>query len=189
MELDTLYTNYPGGFEKEVDKVLVLEKEKIKLVILRQEEETWRQKRRLNWLDLGDRNTKFFHAFSNSRNLNNTIWNITKEDGTMMTCNQGLEEEVVGFFQNIFKAQENLTITNQLAVLRHYPRMFSEEEGNKIEELVTLEEIIYTLKGFSASKRPGSDGWTVEFFLAFFDLVGNEILDMVEKTKRKGRDG
>ena len=48
MELDTLYTNYPGGFKKEADKVMVLEKERRKLVILRQEEETWRQKRRLN---------------------------------------------------------------------------------------------------------------------------------------------
>jgi hypothetical protein len=40
MDLDKLYTNFPGGFEKEEDKVLVLEKEKRKLVLLRQEEDT-----------------------------------------------------------------------------------------------------------------------------------------------------
>jgi len=44
-----------------------------------------------------------------------------------------------------------------------------------------------TLKGFSASKIPGPDGWTVEFFLSFFDLMGNDILEMVEETRRKGR--
>jgi len=49
--------------------------------------------------------------------MNNTIWDITKEDGTkedgtVITCIHELEEEVVGFFQNIFKAQENLSITN-----------------------------------------------------------------------------
>jgi hypothetical protein len=65
--------------------------------------------------------------------------------------------------------------------------MFSEEEGRKVVDPVTLAEIQSTLKGFSASKIPGSDGWTVEFFLAFFDLVGNDILDMVEETRRKGR--
>jgi hypothetical protein len=30
--LDTLYSNFPGGFEKKEDKVLVIEKEKRKLV-------------------------------------------------------------------------------------------------------------------------------------------------------------
>jgi hypothetical protein len=97
----------------------------------------------------------------------------------VITCNQGLQKEAVGFLQNIFKAQENLSISDQLAVLRNYPRMILEEEGHKVVELITLAEILSTLKGFSASKSPGLDGWTVEFFLAFFYLMGNDILEMV----------
>jgi hypothetical protein len=65
--------------------------------------------------------------------------------------------------------------------------MFSEEEGCKVVDPVTLAEIMSTLKGSSASKSLGLDGWTVEFFLAFFDLLGNDILEMVEETRRKGR--
>jgi hypothetical protein len=142
---------------------------------------------RLNWLASGDRNTKFFHAYANSRKLINSIWDITKEDGSVINGNHELHKEVVGFFQNTFKAHENLFITDQLVVLRNYPRMFSEEEGHKVADPVTLAEIQSTLKGFSASKILGPDGWTVEFFLAFFDLVGNDILDMVEETRKKGR--
>jgi hypothetical protein len=41
-DLDTLYSDFPGGIEKDDDKVLVLEKEKRKLFLLTQEEETWR---------------------------------------------------------------------------------------------------------------------------------------------------
>jgi hypothetical protein len=61
------------------------------------------------------------------------------------------------------------------------------EEGLKVVELVTLVEILTTLKGFKVSKIAGLDGWTVEFFLAFFYLLGEDILGMVEETRRKGR--
>jgi len=187
IELDTLYSNFPRDFEKEEDKVLILEKEKRKLVILRHEEETWRQKSRLNWLASRDKNTKFFHAYANSIKNNNTIWDITKEDGTMIASNQGLQKEAVGDFRNIFKAQANLSISDQLAVLRNYPRMFSEEEGLRLDDQITLAEILSTLKGFIASKSLGPDGWTIEFFLAFFNLLGNELLEAIEESRRKGR--
>jgi hypothetical protein len=35
-DLDILYSDFPGGFEKEDEKVLVLEKEKRKLFLLKQ---------------------------------------------------------------------------------------------------------------------------------------------------------
>jgi hypothetical protein len=155
--------------------------------LLRQEEETWRQKSRVNWLATGDRNTKFFHAYASSRKQINTIWDITKEDGTIISNKLDLQKEVVDYFQNIFKAHTDLAISDQLAVLRNYLRLFTEEEGIRLADPVTLAEILSTLKGFKCSKSPGPDGWTVEFFLAFFDLLGNEILEMVEESRRKGR--
>jgi hypothetical protein len=97
LELDISYSNHPGGFEEE-EKVLIVEKEQRKLLLMRQEEETWRQKSRLNWLASGDRNTKFFHAYANSRKQINTIWDISKEDGTMISSDKGLQKEAVGFF-------------------------------------------------------------------------------------------
>jgi hypothetical protein len=42
------------------------------------------------------------------------------------------------------------------------------------------------LKAFSKDKSPGPDGWTVEFFLHFFELVGEDLLGMVEESRRKG---
>jgi hypothetical protein len=40
------------------------------------------------------------------------------------------------------------------------------------EALITLQEVIDALKSFSTDKSLGPDGWTVEFYIHFFDLVG-----------------
>ena len=47
-------------------------------------------------------------------------------------------------------------------------------------------EILAVLKGFSKDKSPETDGWMVEFFLSFFDLVGDDLLEAVEESRRSG---
>jgi hypothetical protein len=48
--------------------------------------------------------------------------------------------------------------------------------------LVSLDEVKKVLEGFEKEKSPGSDGWTVEFFLECFDVMGEDLLPMVEET-------
>ena len=43
------------------------------------------------------------------------------------------------------------------------------------------------LKSFKKDKSPGPDGWPVEFFLAFFDLLGSELINVVESSISEGR--
>jgi hypothetical protein len=44
-----------------------------------------------------------------------------------------------------------------------------------------------SLKSFSKDKSPGPNGWTVEFYLHFFDLVGPDLLELVEDTRLSGK--
>eukprot|EP00253_Pinus_taeda_P027341 PITA_27341 len=50
-----------------------------------------------------------------------------------------------------------------------------------------MAELEATLKWFKKDKSPGPDGWTIEFYLAFFDLLGNDLLQIVEDSRRRGR--
>jgi hypothetical protein len=51
--------------------------------------------------------------------------------------------------------------------------------------LAHYRKISAALKSFSKDKSPGPDGWTVEFYLHFFDLVGPDLLELVEDTRLK----
>ena len=49
--------------------------------ILLDKEETWRLKSKDIWLECGDENTKFFHAFTRGRKASNTIWSLLYVQG------------------------------------------------------------------------------------------------------------
>jgi hypothetical protein len=42
------------------------------------------------------------------------------------------------------------------------------------------------ITNFKIDKSPGPDGWTIEFFIHFFDLVGRDLLDMAEEARLNG---
>ena len=52
---------------------------------------------------------------------------------------------------------------------------------------ISLSEIDNVLKGFKKDKSLGPDGWPVEFYLHFFDLIGLDIVRAVEQSRNEGR--
>jgi hypothetical protein len=54
--------------------------------------------------------------------------------------------------------------------------MVSDEETSPLYSPVNLEELNSVLFHFKKEKSMGSDGWTIEFFIFFFDLVGDDLL-------------
>ena len=52
---------------------------------------------------------------------------------------------------------------------------------------VTLAEVESAFKGFKRDKSPGPDRWQIEFFLWFFDLVGKDLLRVVELLRIEGK--
>ena len=53
-------------------------------------------------------------------------------------------------------------------------------------EEVTEEELKCVLQSFQKDKSPGPDGWMIEFFLELYDLLGQDLLHVVEDTRTSG---
>jgi hypothetical protein len=50
-------------------------------------------------------------------------------------------------------------------------------------EEVTEEELKDVLHNFQKDKILGPDGWTIEFLLGLYDLLGQDLLKLVEDTR------
>lgn len=44
-----------------------------------------------------------------------------------------------------------------------------------------------TLKWFKKDKSPGPNGWPLEFYIAFFDILGEDLLSIIEDFHTSGR--
>jgi len=49
-----------------------------------------------------------------------------------------------------------------------------------------MKKFLEVLRVFTKDKIPGPDGWTMEFFMHFFDLVASDLLEAVKESHLTG---
>jgi hypothetical protein len=164
-------------------RLLALESDRKRL--LQAEEELWRLNNRATWILSGDKNTKYFHRFASFRRNKKQLWEVKDETDHFHSGQEDIKKEVVRHFNNFYKESNN-SIVDQIATVRLYPRMTTEEEVLRLEIPCTKEEILEVLWGFTKDKSPGPDGWTVEFYLHYFDLLVEDLVEAVEESRVTG---
>eukprot|EP00253_Pinus_taeda_P001601 PITA_01601 len=150
------------------------------------EKEEWRLKSRAIWLKAGDENSKFFHNYAKGRKSANTIWSLKNGEGREAKTFEALSALGQCHFQNQFADQGEVTIAEVIRRAQCFPRFVDEEEAKEVMSPVTKEEVESVIKSMAKEKSPGPDGWAIELFLHFFDLIGEEITEVVEETRKKG---
>ena len=65
------------------------------------------------------------------------------------------------------------------------PKLQDLEKG-ELAEKITLEECEEVLKTFSSGKSPGEDGFTWEFYICFFDLLSEDLINCYNAAYREG---
>ena len=73
-----------------------------------------------------------------------------------------------------------------MKVVSHYPSFFTREEGMQISKPISLEEMESVLTKFDKYKIPRLDGWPMELFISFFNIMGRDMLVIVEMSRSQG---
>ena len=144
----------------------------------------WKLKSKINWIELGDANTKFFHSFASTCRNFNAIWALQNENGLLLNEESQMRSLGEKHFSEMFKDDGGTNIGDQLKVIKLFPSFISKEDAIVFTSEVTLVEVEGALKGFKRDKSPDPDGWPIEFFLWFFDLVGKDLLGAVELSRK-----
>ena len=65
----------------------------------------WKQGSRVLWLNEEDRNSAFFYSRASNKRSRNKIKGLVDEEGTWQTKPKDVAEILVGYYENIFKAE------------------------------------------------------------------------------------
>jgi hypothetical protein len=92
----------------------------------------------------------------------------------------------VKHFSYIFKEPERANIGEILKVISYFPRMLEDEDNEELFKEVSREELSKFLSSFQKDRCPGPDRWLVEFYLDFFEFIGDDLLRIMEEVRLAG---
>ena len=104
IELFGIYNMDGGGMMNQTKKDELIQLEGRRITLSLEKEETWRLKSRAIWLECGDDNTKFFHAYARGRKESNTVWSLVNEHGSTHDTVEGMYSTGVEHFKKLYKA-------------------------------------------------------------------------------------
>ncbi|KAA3466982.1 reverse transcriptase [Gossypium australe] len=144
--------------------------------VLNHEELLWKQKARCDWLNFGDRNTKFFHSRTIQRRKFNRILALKDNNGDWCSDQSTLSDEAVKFFENMYGENPRPIIDIPSNI---FPCL-KEQDIEFLNKPVLNDEIKKALFDMALLKAPRSDGFHAHFFQSQWDLVGGTICEWVQ---------
>ena len=144
--------------------------------LLDSEEIMWHQQSRMQWMMLGDRNTRYFHSKALDRKRKNAISRIMDENGIWHETKEGIANVAVSYFEKLYTTSYPSHI---LEITDTIPTKVSSEMNQSLIKDFTKEEVLAALKQMHPTKAPSPDDMSAIFFQKYWDVVGNDVTSMV----------
>ena len=143
----------------------------------------------MRWIEHGEKPTKYFFNMERRNYTKKTITELIVAGGTTISNDDDILEEIRGFYENLYKSDlgEDSTSLFQgfTENLRTELPKLSGDQKDLLEGKLTLEECRRALMCLRCGKSPGEDGFSVEFYQFFFELLGQEFLDSINASYDK----
>ena len=140
---------------------------------------------RAQWLEEGEKPSRYFFKLEKERTEKNRLSSILDLNDNEVFTREEIESAHVSFYSNLF-SPEPIDAESEQTLLNEISKFLSESDRNVCEGALTLAELTTSVKSLNNNKAPGPDGFTVEFYSKFWDLLGPHILDVINLCFSEG---
>ena len=110
------------------------------------EESFYRHKSRVQWIQEGDMNTRFFHNMVATKQKTKTITTLIDEQGNRLSTYAQISHEVVSFFQRLFGTVDSNVRSCPMEILSEIlSKKLPDEAQLELVRQITLEEVKATM--------------------------------------------
>ena len=177
-ELDATILNHTGSQMDLLSELSELEK-------LKKELQHWYDKKgegamfrsKLRWVEQGEKPTKYFFNLEAKNFVQKTIVELKIAENKTVVQDAEILKQIENFYRDLFTSQFSSSgeLFDNFVENVVLPQL-SEVDKNKLEGELSVDECRQILKTFSNGKSPGEDGFTVEFYVQFFELLAPDLL-------------
>ena len=128
--------------------------------LLDNEEIMWQQRSRVQWLGMGDCNTKYFHSKASERRKKNTIVGLGDENGIWCDNIESIVAVAVSYFEKLYTTSLPSCISE---VTDTIPTRVTNKMNRTLIKEFTMEEVVAALQQMHPTKAPGptNNRWLV----------------------------
>lgn len=141
---------------------------------------------KVQWLENGEKPTRFFFKLERERFEKNSLTSILTENDIEVFSRAELEDAHVQFYTKLF-SEEPIDSECKQQCFEHFSKTLPEFEQKLCDEPISLIELTNSIKTLNLGKSPGPDGFTVELFLHFWDLLGPLLFRISEACLADGQ--
>nr|KYP46734.1 Retrovirus-related Pol polyprotein LINE-1 [Cajanus cajan] len=137
--------------------------------------ETLFQKSRCKWLQLGDRNTKFFHGSTIIRRRKSKVERLLNDSDEWTSQKDDSERMVTNFYKNLFSDSGDAT---PFGISNAFPKLNNDDIA-LIGAPIRDDEVLAAVKRMSNFKAPGPDGLQAIFYKSQWSIVGPAVCQLI----------
>ena len=129
------------------------------------------------WVEQDEKPTKYFFNLEKKRQQKKEMTKLNSTAGVLLTDGRDIRAEMNNFYRDLFSEEED-DLEVQDWLLNQLSMSLDEQEQASCEGLLTVEECREELSGMDSGKSPGTDGLMAEFYLAFWAILGNDLVEV-----------
>ena len=103
---------------------------------------------------------------------------LKSHSGELLSDSKDIRKQMNDFYQDLF-SEEEVDLEAHDWLLDQLSMSLDEQEQASCEGLLTIEERREALNGMDTGKSPGIDGLTAEFYIAFWAVLGNDLVEVL----------